>query len=101
MRIERNQKVGLVGRKFGAGKSSVIKMLIGDLVEDSGDVSLSIKRSEIVYLEQSLPQTDLTALEYAQGGDKEWYTINQNSIKAEKQHDGLTISDCHERLREN
>ena len=99
VRIERNQKVGLVGRN-GAGKSSVIKMLIGDLVEDSGDVSLSIKRSEIVYLEQSLPQTDLTALEYAQGGDKEWYTINQKLIKAEKQQDGLTISDCHERLRE-
>jgi ATP-binding cassette, subfamily F, member 3 len=97
VRIERNYRVGLFGRN-GAGKTSLLNMLLGRVTEDSGSFNCVVKQDDIVHLQQTLPNTDLSALEYAKGGDKDWFVINHDLMKAEAQEDGILIAECHVKL---
>jgi ATP-binding cassette, subfamily F, member 3 len=97
VRVECGYRVGLIG-KNGAGKSSLINMLLGKIQEDSGSCNLAVSHEDIAYLEQSLPQTDLSALEYAQGGDKQWFAIDQRLKAAESDDDGMAVAECYDQI---
>lgn len=98
-RIEARYRVGLIGRN-GAGKSSMIKLLLGQLPEDAGSINLQAPLSDIAYLQQSLPDSDLSALNYAKGGDTAWLEIDSRLEQAIADDDGDTIAHCHSELQE-
>ena len=98
-RIGSQYKVGLVGRN-GAGKSSFIRLLKGELQEDGGNVSMGLTPDRIVSLEQSLPDSDDKAIEYAKSGDRTWYELQKRLLAAEHAGDGLAIAECHAGLHD-
>ncbi len=98
-RIEKNYRVGLIGRN-GAGKSTLMQLLMGKLQEDAGEVNLEVPRSEVVYLEQELPQCDNSAIEYVKNGDHAWHKIQIKLQLAEVENDGIAIGECHAQLQD-
>jgi ATP-binding cassette subfamily F protein uup len=54
LQIERGERVCLVGRN-GAGKSTIMKIVVGELTPDSGEV-IRAKGARIASLEQEVPQ---------------------------------------------
>jgi ATP-binding cassette subfamily F protein uup len=53
-RIKDNERIGLIGRN-GMGKTSLMKLINGDLIEDSGNLSRQ-QGLRIAYLPQEVPQ---------------------------------------------
>ena len=64
--IFRGDKIGIVGRN-GAGKSSLLALLRGEIGPDGGDYSVPGKL-HFVSVSQELPRTELTVLEYVRSG---------------------------------
>ena len=54
LRIERGERVCLVGRN-GAGKSTIMKIVVGELTPDSGEV-IRAKGARVASLEQEVPR---------------------------------------------
>ena len=96
VRLESNQKVGLVGRN-GAGKTSLFKLLLGDLHEDQGGVRWP-SAWKITHLEQELPETSLTAFEFVRSADTPWCELQARIIDAESTNDGETLAECYETM---
>lgn len=69
------EKLGVIGAN-GSGKSSLFKLLIGELAVDAGD--LHVPGSwQIAHMAQEVGAGDRTALDYVQDGDKELRVIEQ------------------------
>ena len=64
-----NQRIGLVG-KNGCGKSTLFRLIRGEIKPDSGEVSLQSGKT-IAYVEQEIANSDLPALEFVLDGDVE------------------------------
>lgn len=99
LRLERNHRLGLVGRN-GAGKSSLMQLLLGNISEDSGDVALEIPRGKIAYLEQELPETNMPAIDYVKTGDQEWSEVHKKLQQAEIDNDSDVMARCYEQLQD-
>ena len=97
IKINAKYKVGVVGCN-GSGKSSLIKMLLGIIQEDAGNFNIKIANSNIGYLEQSLPITDLSLIKYVQQGDLAWAAIDDKLKQAQLDNNGELIAACHEQL---
>ena len=68
--IQRGDKVGLIGAN-GIGKTTLIKLILGEIEADSGDVKLGTKLS-VAYFDQFREQLDdeaTVAYTISQGGD--------------------------------
>lgn len=98
-RIARNQRVGFIGRN-GAGKSSLLAVIIGQNQEDSGNVHCDVKPNRIGYLEQSLPDASINILDFVKSGDYQWHEVDQQLKQAEDDEDGVKIAECHARLQD-
>jgi len=85
--IFRGDKIGIVGRN-GAGKSSLLALLRGDIGPDAGDYSLPGKLN-FVSVSQELPRTDATVLEYVRSGDSRLVEIEAALEKARAADDGM------------
>ncbi len=76
LQIDAGDRVCLIGRN-GAGKSSLIKLLVGEQLPDGGDVWRS-PACKIGYLQQDLPdREDLSVTELVAMGMGEVYEIRQ------------------------
>ena len=64
-----NQRIGLVG-KNGCGKSTLFRLIRGEIKPDSGEVSLQSGKT-IAYVEQEIDSSDKPALEFVLDGDAE------------------------------
>ena len=64
-----NQRIGLVG-KNGCGKSTLFRLIRGEIKPDSGEVSLQSGKT-IAFVEQEIANSDLPALEFVLDGDVE------------------------------
>ncbi len=62
-----NQRVGLVG-KNGCGKSTLFRLIRGELTPESGEVSLQSGKT-LAYVEQEIASSDQNALEFVLDGD--------------------------------
>ena len=65
--INPGEKVGLVGRN-GAGKSSLFRLLDGNLHEDKGEFSVPAQW-RLAQVAQDMPETELDATRFVVEGD--------------------------------
>ncbi len=94
--IHQGRKVGLIGAN-GAGKTSLFKLIIGELEADQGDLDYPAT-IKIAHLEQEVAATDETALEYVLGGDTEWVKVHSSLETAEQSGEYDQIGVLHERM---
>ena len=62
-----NQRIGLVG-KNGCGKSTLFRLIRGELKPENGEVSLQSGKT-LAYVEQEIANSDKTAMEFVLDGD--------------------------------
>jgi ATP-binding cassette subfamily F protein 3 len=94
--LHKDSKVGLIGAN-GAGKSSLFKMIVGELDSDAGSIEHP-DDLRIAYLSQEIPASDETARDYVLGGDAEWCAIQAKLVKAEESEDYGSVAGLHEQL---
>ncbi len=93
VRLDLGQIVGLVGRN-GAGKTSVLKLLTGQLHEDHGTMSMPAFW-QIAHLQQTLPTSNGSIHDYVRDGDTAWVALQEKIIEAEKDDDGILLGQCY------
>src|SRR3954467_3670369 len=72
--VPANAKVGLVGRN-GVGKSTLFKLILGELTPDGGEISLP-KAARIASVDQEHPATPVTLLDTVLAADTEREALN-------------------------
>ncbi|MDP4029719.1 MAG: ATP-binding cassette domain-containing protein [Gallionella sp.] len=78
-----NQRIGLVG-KNGCGKSTLFRLIRGELKPDGGEVSLQSGKT-IAYVEQEIASSNQPALGFVLDGDVQLRQLEK--ILAREQHD--------------
>ena len=86
-------KVGLIGRN-GAGKSTMMKVMIGEIEPDEGEMALP-SGARIGYLQQEAPHGTSSPLETVLAADKERAALLEESETTTDPH---RIGEVHERL---
>ncbi len=84
------QKVGIIGPN-GVGKSSLFQCLLGDLHPDKGEIDIPAQ-CRLAHLKQEIPQTDLSATDYALLGDTLYAQRKAELEACENSHDGMAIA---------
>src|SRR5512139_1655549 len=69
LQVFANQRIGLVGHN-GCGKSTLFRLIRGELRPDSGEVALQAGKT-IASVEQEIINTSQTAVEFVLDGDVE------------------------------
>src|SRR5271169_428121 len=87
-------KVGVVGRN-GVGKSTLFKLILGDLIADSGEIALP-KSARIGTVDQEHPATPIGLLDTILAADVERETLNAKLETAEPEQ----LADIYHRLIE-
>lgn len=88
--INPKQKVGVIGEN-GAGKSSLLALILNNLHPDAGNLSMP-GNLKIAHLEQEIPALEQSALDYVMDGDAE---LRRIEAALEKATDGNEIADLH------
>ena len=96
LEIHSRNKVGVTGRN-GAGKSSLLQLIAGDLHADSGTVSIP-KGLRIARVAQDFQVTDRVAIEYVLDGDGELRRLQSELEAAEQAGDGHRQALVHGKL---
>lgn len=79
--VNPGQKLGLIGAN-GSGKSSLFKLLLGELHEDAGQLQVP-KHWQVAHMAQELAESERTALDYVMDGDPQLRALQQQMEKAE------------------
>ncbi len=87
LRINSGDRVGLVGAN-GAGKSSLMQLILGQLTPDGGHIALQIG-VRVAHLEQEREAEESSALEVVIAGDQEVGRLRQAIAVAEAVERGL------------
>jgi len=93
MHIAPGQRVGLVGRN-GTGKSTLFKLIAGDLHPDTGEITLR-PRARLGRLAQEAPDGPDSLIDCVLAADHERAALME---EAETATDGHRIAEIHERL---
>ncbi len=94
--ISQGKKVGLIGAN-GAGKTSLFKMIVGELDSDRGAVDLPAG-TRIAYLRQEVPASAEAAINYVLGGDEEYARIQAEIEQAQQEDAFEKIGHLHDQL---
>ena len=92
--IHRDKKVGLIGAN-GAGKTSLFKMITGELDVEEGYLDYP-HDLRISYLAQEVPGTNEVAVQYVLEGDKQLIKIQQKIKSAEDNERFEELGELHE-----
>lgn len=96
--IHRGQRIGVVGAN-GAGKSSLFKLLLGELHADSGDLLIP-SNLRIAHMAQEVHALNKSALDYVLDGDKEMRAVEAELVKAEAADDHLRMAQLHAKMED-
>lgn len=94
--IHANQKVGIIGAN-GVGKSSLFKLILGQLQPDEGELQLPTNLT-IAHMAQEVADADRCALDYVLDGDQRLRQVQRALQQAEQQHDHHKIGELHAEL---
>ncbi|MDD4962816.1 MAG: ATP-binding cassette domain-containing protein [Gallionella sp.] len=86
-----NQRIGLVG-KNGCGKSTLFRLIRGEIKPDGGEVSLQSGKT-IAFVEQEIISSDQSALEFVLDGDVQLRSLEKTL--AREQHDAAWFEAQH------
>ncbi|MBZ0096713.1 MAG: ATP-binding cassette domain-containing protein [Sulfuricella sp.] len=86
-----NQRIGLVG-KNGCGKSTLFRLIRGELKPDSGEISLQAGKT-LAYVEQEIANSTQSALEFVLDGDVHLRQLEKTL--AREQHDAAWFDAQH------
>ncbi len=89
-------KVGIVGAN-GVGKSSLFKLLLGELQADAGELKLP-SSLRISHMAQEVGSTSRSALEYVIDGDHQLRAAQAQLQQAEAEHQAERIGELHATL---
>ncbi|MBV0933946.1 ATP-binding cassette domain-containing protein [Marinobacterium weihaiense] len=89
-------KVGIVGAN-GVGKSSLFKLLLGELHADAGELKLP-GQLRIAHMAQEVGSTQRSALEYIIDGDHRLRQVQAELARAEAEHQAGRIGELHAAL---
>ncbi|MEX1236932.1 MAG: ATP-binding cassette domain-containing protein, partial [Pseudomonadales bacterium] len=92
--INQGRKVGLIGAN-GAGKTSLFKMITGELDSDRGEIDYPVG-TRIVHLEQEVPASDQQAIDYVLGGDERLTAIEDALAEVERTEQYEQIAELHD-----
>ncbi|MHB1124597.1 MAG: ABC-F family ATP-binding cassette domain-containing protein [Ramlibacter sp.] len=81
--INPGEKIGLVGRN-GAGKSSLFRLIDGQLHEDAGEFTMPAQW-RLSQVAQDMPETDEPATDFVLGGDTRLMALREALARAEAQ----------------
>jgi ATP-binding cassette subfamily F protein 3 len=87
-----NQRIGLVG-KNGCGKSTLFRLIRGELKPDGGDISMQSGKT-IAFVEQEIANSDQPALEFVLDGDVQLRQLEK--ILALDNHDAAWFEAQHQ-----
>ncbi|MBS0581736.1 MAG: ATP-binding cassette domain-containing protein [Proteobacteria bacterium] len=96
LQLHAGWRVGISGRN-GAGKSSLLALVAGDLQPDAGHFERP-KNWTLAWVKQEVEALDVTALDYVLDGDVEFRQIERDLAAAEAAHDGMRLAELHGRL---
>jgi ATP-binding cassette subfamily F protein 3 len=88
LQVFANQRIGLVGQN-GCGKSTLFRLIRGELHADSGEVSLQSGKT-LAFVEQEIENSELAAIEFVLDGDVQLRQLEK--ILAGAQHDAAWFS---------
>ena len=91
--VDPGRRIGLVGRN-GAGKSTFLRAIMGDIGLDGGDIRLS-SRARMATVRQEAPEGPASLLETVLQGDPERLRLLNDLETADPSH----LGEIHERLR--
>lgn len=91
LRLDVGFKAGLIG-KNGAGKTSLLKLIMGELQEDHGEIQIP-KEWKIAHLTQELPETKETAFAFVRNGDEAFVSLQQKIERSEGEELAQHLSD--------
>ncbi|MGK0498494.1 MAG: ATP-binding cassette subfamily F protein 3 [Oceanicoccus sp.] len=90
------QKIALIGAN-GSGKSSLFQLLLGQLSNDQGTLSIP-SQWRIAHMAQEVAISDRNALDYIIDGDQQLRDIEAAMLRAEQQEQHERLSSLHEQL---
>jgi ATP-binding cassette subfamily F protein 3 len=99
VQIAPGEHVGLVGDN-GSGKSSLVSLLLGELLPDAGDVFIPA-HWRVAHVAQHAPHSERGATEFVIDGDRELRLLEADLEKAEAAHDGHAAGELHAKLADH
>lgn len=94
--ISQGKKVGLIGAN-GAGKTSLFKMITGELDSDRGDIDMPAS-TRIAYLRQEVAASNEAAIDYVLGGDEAFIAVQRQIEEAEREEKFDQIGQLHDQM---
>ena len=90
------QKVGIIGRN-GTGKTSLFRLLMGELSQDAGEVDFpnDLRKAQML---QETAASSRTALDYVIDGDAGFRRVEQALQAAEQAHNHAAMASLHAEL---
>ena len=95
--IHDGQHIGITGAN-GTGKTSLFKLLLGELGPDNGNIHLP-PRLSIAHMAQETEFRDITATEHVIDGDKQLRRLEQELIVAEREQRHDAVAHIHAALQ--
>ncbi|VAW37877.1 Bis-ABC ATPase YheS [hydrothermal vent metagenome] len=91
-------KVGLTGAN-GTGKTSLIKLILGELQADNGDLFISSKLI-IAHVAQEIASSTESAIDYVINGDKEYRAIESAIMQAEATNNSNKLATLYDDMQQ-
>ena len=76
--VQRGERIGIVG-KNGVGKTTFLRVLLGELPPDSGEVVIG-KNTKVAYYDQQRQRLDLEKTVYEAAWDEDYVTLGDKQV---------------------